>query len=1050
LATLLIHANGIVSVDRFADVLWPDGSAPASTGSLPVYIANLRRLLEPERAARMPARRIVTRAPGYLIRVGPGEYDAADFERLAAEGSGHLAEGRPRAARRALGTALSLWRGRALEEFASAEMEAARLEGLRVAATEDRIMADLALGSHSAVLAELEHLVREQPLRECLVGLLMLALYRSGRQSDALRAYTTARDRLREDLGIEPGAELRGLESEILAQSPALDWRPPPPEGLTPQVPTKPPAQQVPVPSEVFVGRAAELAVLDAALTISPDSPAIVLVAGEPGIGKTRLVHEAAARAADAGCVVAWGRCDEGDGAPPFWPWVQIIRSLVRHPDAEPVRAAVAPFAPELAQLVPQVTELAGELPPPAPLDPASARYRFFDAVTGALAGLSQHRPVVVILDDLHWADPPSLQLTGYLARRLSGSNVRLVVTYRDLDPVPDAGLTEILAVLAREPGRFDLPLQGLTQEEVAQFVAHEAGGEQAAAIAAAVWNRTGGNPFFVGELIRLLVAEKALTDATANAARVPRAVRHVVARRMGRLPEATRELLTVAAVAGNDFDLMVVARAANLDLDRALDIVDVAVAAGLVTEQPGLAERFRFSHALVHEAIYQELTQLRRARLHGVVADALEETGEDRAQPTEVAHHLYEAVPVTGPARAIVAAARASTAAQGALAPEVAEGHLRRALALAAAMPAGPERDRHELDVQVQLATLLSVVKGVATPEAAQAWERATELCRAVEDRRRLLLSLWGLLTFAWAHGDMGGARTLAEHILQLRHTSSDAAVTVTAHLGLGLVAVCCGDLSGGATHLAAGKEVADAVADDVLVDVTFGDLRVQVDSWLSMARHLQGDHEEGRRLVDGALERARAGGSAFTVATCLSFALFARVLSGDVADAQRLAEELIAQTDRLQVADFTFHGRVVLAWALASGGSPSAQVLALLEDLPSAVHAGIRPWHPFWLALTAEAWQRLGRLDEARRLVDDAQSEVDAMGSSFSVPEVLRLRGELLAAMEPERRAEALDHLREAARQAEAQGANVLRDRALASAASLEQPAPSQPVCG
>ncbi|HEX2047631.1 MAG TPA: BTAD domain-containing putative transcriptional regulator [Acidimicrobiales bacterium] len=1038
LATLLIHGNEVVSVDRFADVLWQDGGVSRSTGSLAVYIANLRRLIEPDRPARTPPERILTRAPGYLLRVGPGEYDAADFERLAAEGHRHLADGRPQCARRTLTEAVALWRGRAMEEFAFAEMEAGRLEGLRLAATKDRLVADLALGAHGAVVVELEHLVRAEPLNERLVELLMLALYRSGRQGDALRAYMSARGRLREELGIEPGPDLRRLESDILAQDPALDWQPPRPEGVVPPAVAARPVQTS-VRHEVFVGRVAELAALDGALADGRNSRPIALLAGEPGIGKTRLAREAAERAATRGCVVAWGRCEEGDGAPPFWPWLQALRALLAHPDTGAVRAALGPDAAEISRLVPEVRELVEDLPPPAPLDPTAARHRFFEAVAGFLARLSQHQPVAVILDDLHWADRPSLELTGHVARRLSGSNSCLVVTYRDVDPAPSAALAEVLASVARQPGRVHLALQGLTRDEVAEFVAHEAGEEAVAEILAAVWDRAGGNPFFVGELTRLLVTERARTGRTPTAAGVPWAVRQVVGRRMARLPEATQELLVVAAVTGNDFDLRAVAGAAGVDLDRALDLIDVSIAAGLVSERSDAVERFQFSHALVQEAIYEDLTQLRRARLHGLVADALEQVGGDQARATEVAHHRYEAVPVCGPVLAVLAAGRAAAAAEAALAHDVAEDHLRRGLALAATMAAGPERDRHELDLQVRLATLLSVAKGLATPESAGAWARATELCQAVEDRRGLLRSLWGMFTFAWARGDMEGSRVLADHMLQLRRTSADPAVTVTAHLALGLVAVCVGDVVDGAAHLAAGKEVADAAEEEVLAGGTFTDLRVQVDSWLSMARHLQGDHQEGRRLVDAALERGRALGSPFGIATALSFALFDRVLVGEVADARRLAGELIDQADRLQLTDFTYHGRVVRAWAMAHGRAPESDVLPLLDALPSALTAGIRPWHPFWLALTAETWQRLGRLDEARRLVGEAQAEAEAMGSSFSLPEVLRLRGELDAALQPERCGEALADLRQAARQAEAQGATVLRDRALASAERL-----------
>ncbi|MDQ2827006.1 MAG: hypothetical protein M3Y04_08620, partial [Actinomycetota bacterium] len=373
------------------------------------------------------------------------------------------------------------------------------------------------------------------------------------------------------------------------------------------------------------------------------------------------------------------------------------------------------------------------------------------------------------------------------------------------------------------------------------------------------------------------------------------------------------------------------------------------------------------------------------------------------------------------------------------ALAYEAAEDHLRRALGLLDAAPAGRERDRQELDLQDRLAALLTQVKGVAVAETAAAWSRATALCREVEDRRRLLPSLWGSLSYAWASGDAEGARGLGEHILRLGRASAEPVVTAAAHLGLGSVDLCCGDLVNGTRHLGAGKELADGVADHALADVTYADLRVQVDSWLAMALHLQGGHDEGRLLIDGAIGRARRQGDPFTVALGLAFGVFGGVIGGAVEEARRLAEELLEHSERYRMVDFAYHARVVRIWTMSKDAEGADDVISLTNDLPAAAEAGIRPWRPFWLALQAEVWQESGRLEEAGRCVEAALSEVEAMGSSFCVAELYRLRGELLATTAPDRHADALADVREAVRLAGAQGAVVYRERAEASLARL-----------
>jgi DNA-binding SARP family transcriptional activator len=459
LALLLISANRVMSLDRMIELLW-DGEAPArATGALQAYVSNLRRALEPARPARTPARVLVTQAPGYLLRVAAEDLDSARFEHLAARGHEFLAAGRPSSARSALDEALSLWRGPALAEYAGERFavgETARLEARRAVAVEDRFEADLQLGAHGRVVAELESAVLHDPLRERAWSLLMLALYRSGQQGEALRAYGRARRHLAEELGVEPSPGLRALEAAILAQSPALDWRPPadgddrPPPAAAPP----PPAIPAPPPDDGLVGRLGELGALTTAFAEARAGRGrMVTVAGEAGIGKTRLAEELAAYAAAQGATVVWGRAYESEGAPPFWLWIQVLRGLSTEVGPDALAPALT-GAGELLQLVPELAAPGGPAPlRPAtapPPGPAAARFRLYEAVTRLLVTAAQHRPLVVLLDDLHWADPSSLQLLGHLAQRMEAAGILLVAAYRDPASEEAGPLGDVLGELAR------------------------------------------------------------------------------------------------------------------------------------------------------------------------------------------------------------------------------------------------------------------------------------------------------------------------------------------------------------------------------------------------------------------------------------------------------------------------------------------------------------------------------------------------------------------------------------------------------------------------
>ena len=345
LAILVVDAGHVVPVDRLLDLLWRDDPPAAAIASVQAYISQLRRVLEPGRPARAPARVLVTQDPGYMLRAGDDQVDALRFQALARRAHGDLAEGRPAAAAAGVADALALWHGDPLAEFAAepwAVPMAARLMEAYDLAAEDGIDASLALGGHAQAAAELEAMVAARPLRERRWGQLIVAAYRCGRQADALRAYQRCRTVLAGELGLEPGPELRRLEAAVLAQDSSLDWHPAAattaapdraPSGYAEPPPAEPPpAEPQPTagPAEPsLVGREAELAYLRGRLrqVASGDGGAVVLV-GEPGAGKTTLAEAAARLAAAVGVTAVWGRSLDVSSTPAYWPWSQALRAL--------------------------------------------------------------------------------------------------------------------------------------------------------------------------------------------------------------------------------------------------------------------------------------------------------------------------------------------------------------------------------------------------------------------------------------------------------------------------------------------------------------------------------------------------------------------------------------------------------------------------------------------------------------------------------------------------------------------------------------------------
>ena len=841
LTMLGLHSGSVVSADALVSLLWGDDPPRTADKALQTHISSLRRVLDDGV--------VLTEGAGWTL--AGAEVDASRYKAAARLGRDAAANGDTSQAVARFEEALTLWRGiPELPDSQRGSSEKTRWNEAHAALVEDRADALLATGRAAEIIGELEAAVADAPLRERRWGQLMLALYRAGRQGEALGAYQRARSLLADQLGVDPGPDLRRLESAIVAQDAALDmpvaqhvstvtravtflltdiegstaaWEADADamamalarhDELVEQVVTSRGGRLIKTRGEgdatfsVFdrpsaaaaaaielqdaithepwtlrepmrirvalhtgevelrdgdyfgraVNRAARLRALasggqilcsgaTAELVIDaladdvvladlgtrqlrnlarpehvfelrlqtaddrsavspseaaierPDLPAVlaghgpfvgrgselerlsstwqialssgmraVLIAGEPGVGKTRLAGEWSRQAYEQGAFVQYGRCDEDLGAP-YQPFAEALRSLVPCLGAGRLRGLRGIEA--LLPLVPGLTDVLPDLAAPTSADPDTERYALFDAVVALLEIASANAPVVLILDDLHWAAKPTLLLLRHLLRFGDQARVQIVGTYRSTDLDRSHPLAAMLADLHRDGTADRLQLSGLDEGDVTAYVA-EAGYDDEE-LARALASVTGGNPFFLIEALRHVDESGGQWDPST----LPQGVREAVSRRLSRLPVETNKALAAAAVVGSRFAVELVERVVDQDL---VDAFDEASKAGIVIEEPG--GWYRFNHAIVRQSLIAELASVRRMRLHQRIATTLETMpGADDELLAELAHHYFECAWAGNAAKAVEYCRRAADQAMARLAYEGAADLYDRAL---------------------------------------------------------------------------------------------------------------------------------------------------------------------------------------------------------------------------------------------------------------------------------------------------------------------------------------------------------------------------------
>jgi tetratricopeptide (TPR) repeat protein len=735
----------------------------------------------------------------------------------------------------------------------------------------------------------------------------------------------------------------------------------------------------------LFVGRGRELAELRSGLQDAAAARGrLFLLSGEPGIGKTRLAEELSAHAGARGMRVVWGRCWQGAGRPAYWPFAQALSAaLEATPDssARKIAREIAPLIPRLTAARPARARTASRS---APSDPEQLRLKIFDAVTRIFGALAARIPILVVFDDLQDAEHASWLMLRYAARALEGSRVMFVAAYRELEVRSVPALGPVIADLLR--GAHHIGLGGLSRAEVGEFIETSAGRAANRALVERLHSTTGGNPFFVTEVVRTLVHSGAL-DA-GGALEIPDTVRASIRGRVLALPGDPVAALSSAAALGDLFDLDTLRRVARCEVGTLLGVIDAAVQAGIVVSVPGDAVAYRFAHSLMREVMYEDLDAGERMRLHQRCLEVLEK--RYRAEPElhldQLAHHAVAAAAVGDREKAIDYATRAGEAAYAAAAFERAAGHFRAALELVGQDGTDPVRTATMLE---RLGEALAITES-EQPRGIECLERAAKIYESAGrpvDGARVRARLALMLSTRAPAMNIGRAMEQYRRAERVLGRLADSASQVWMYCGLANTAMHAQRLAEGMAAAQRATEIAARLGDEHL--------------WLQAAARradqlfLAGRFAESLNLANDAWHRAdRGDDTAGAFEAAWSGGYFLLTLWNPRAARRWFEREL----GRPRLAAAPYHRQILLqqsAFCCVFMGE-LLRARTLLERAPRALVSG-------FLDLYEGNWERAEEvLEEGRLAVRNAGSRDLELVHCYFESVVLRARGAVERARE------------------------------------------------
>ncbi len=918
LAYLAVNRDRACPRGELIDVLWPEERPASADAALSALLSKLRRALgEGALAGRSELRLSLDGALWIDVEHAAGAARRAELALHDGDWSG-AADAARAALSDCLGAFLPDCDGPWLHE------QRWRLDNVRVRALEVLADASLRSGDPAEAAEAARAAVALAPFRESAHRLLMEAHEAAGNPAEAMRAFEDLRRLLREELGTAPGPETMAVHERLLHGHAAAGRRVAPPAPVPAIRARRWPARlDAARGRHAFVGRAGEVAQLsDVWGEAAHGRRGLVVLAGEAGIGKTRLGAELAAHAHADGAVVLYGRFDE-EAPAPYQPVVQMLRGWAAGASLAPLADRLGPRAAELGIVLPEFgVPASGDGGSLRGSEQGAQRLRFFDALAAVLAEIAGDAPLLVVLDDLHCVDLPTLQLIGHLARAPAPERTMFLATMR-ADEGSDA-LAALLAGLRREGVLRRIDVGGLDAGETGALVTALGARSATPAFVDQLHGETEGNPFFIEEVVHHLAdADGGLGGAVAlDEAGVPEGVREVIGRRLARLGEPAREMLATAAVIGREFDFEVLEEIGPLRGDDLIAALEEAVAARVLREDPERVGRYAFGHALMRATLYDGLSALRRARLHSRVGEALIACRGAELDPHlgQLAHHFALAAPVDRPERAVDFALAAGRRADRLLAWEEAAGHYEAAL-------------------------------------------RARELAGAADDRLRCEL----LLALGSSQERAGSAET--------RPTFSAAAATARALGDHGLLGRAALGYAGRWSQLGRVEEDVAALLQEALGALGGEDspLRARLLARLALELYYAGDPQRRLALSEEAVALARRLGDPLTLATCLDARHYALWRPETVPERLAVAAELRQIAEAVGDPELELEGA---GWTVVDllelGDVAGADIqIAAASRLAAALH---RPLYEWWTSLFRCARAQIdGRFHEAERLAKE-----------------------------------------------------------------------------